>query len=172
MVPPEKLLPGGERATIATLKLLAGARPASEYLWVRAAEDFVALRHSTFISQVLQHLRATLWVMMIVSFMIVFSMTVYPFRPFPFVAAAGWSLVVAVVVAALYRVIQLERNEVLSRLGGTEPNKIQWNANFVHQIVLYGVIPLTAALVGLFPDLGNWLTSILTPLARMFTVSN
>jgi hypothetical protein len=171
-LPPKDLLPGGDRAAIPTPALLMAAMPHVEYLWLRAAEDFVALRLSTLVYQVLHELRAALTFTLLASFLLVVSLNAYPFRPAHFMTTVGWSIVVVQVVIALYRILQFERNEVLSRLGRTRPERIEWNASFVHQIFLYVALPLAAALVGLFPDLGDWVTGILSPVARAVSAGN
>ena len=50
-VSPKDLLPGGGHGHSPTAMVLMAAVPKDEYVWIRAAEDFVALRTSTFIYQ-------------------------------------------------------------------------------------------------------------------------
>jgi hypothetical protein len=169
---PKELLPGGDRAAIPTPVIAMGAMPPAEYLWVRAAEDFVALRMSTFVYQVLHELRTLLTFSLVASFSIVLGLNSYPFRPAHLMSVVGWSLVVVQGFVALYFIIKLELDEVLSRLGGTRPDRIDWNAAFVRQMVLYVGLPLAAALTGLFPQLGDWLSTVWTPLTRAIALGN
>ena len=68
--------------------------------------------------------------------------------------------------------LALERNELLSRLGGTKPDSVEWNAAFVRQVVLYVGLPLLAAIVGIFPELGDWLVARLSSVARIIPSGN
>jgi hypothetical protein len=164
---PDKLMKGGDRAAIPTVTLLMDAIEPARYLWIRAAEDFVAIRNSTLVYQVLNELRDTLSTALALAFLLVLSVNVYPFRPAHFLAIVDWSIVLAVVVAAFYRILALERDEVLSRLAGKTPNQIEWNGNFVQQLVTYVALPLAAAVVGLFPELGDWLVRVFAPITRV-----
>jgi len=99
-------------------------------------------------------------------------MVCYPFQPARFLALAVWTTVVAVAIVGLWRMLALERNEVLSRLGGTQPDRIEWNATFVQQLALYVILPITAALIGLFPGVGDAIAAHLAPIMRLLPVAS
>lgn len=168
----KELLPLGLHAHSPTALVLMGAVAPERYLWLRTAEDFVALRTSTFIYQVLHELRHTLVFALIASALLAASSSCYPFVPARFLTMCVWSAVVIVVSIGLFRMIALERNEVLSRLGGTRPDRIEWNAAFVKQLALYVALPLVAALLGLFPGIAETLSVYLTPLLRLMPAAN
>ena len=117
-------------------------------------------------------LRHTLIFSLTASALLAASASCYPFQPTRFLKLCVWSTVVIVVGLGLWRMLALERSEVLSRLGGTKPDHIEWNAAFVQQVALYVVLPLTAAVLGLFPDLSEALAAHLAPMARMLPASN
>lgn len=166
-----ELLPGGRHAKAPTPLLLMAAMPRERYIWTRMAEDFVALRISTFIYQVLHELRHTLTFVLLGALLLVASVTAYPFQPAQFLRLCSWSVVVLVVIMAFTRMLALERDEILSRLGGTRPDRIEWNAAFVQQLAIYVVLPLVGAVIGLFPGLGDALATQLSTLARILPPS-
>jgi len=168
----KELLPLGLHARSPTALVLMGAVPPERYLWMRTAEDFVALRTSTFIYQVLHELRHTLIFALTASALLAASSSCYPFVPARFLTMCVWSAVVVVVVIGLVRMLALERNEILSRLGGTRPDRIEWNASFVQQLLLYVALPLLAAVLGLFPGIAEALSAYLGPLLRVMPAAN
>jgi hypothetical protein len=168
----KELLPLGLHARSPTALVLMGAVAPERYLWMRAAEDFVALRTSTFIYQVLHELRHTLIFALTASALLAASSSCYPFVPARFLTMCVWSAVVVVVVIGLVRMLALERNEILSRLGGTRPDRIEWNASFVQQLLLYVALPLLAALLGLFPGIAEALSAYLSPMLRVMPAAH
>ncbi len=160
------LLPLGDHARSPTALVLMGALPSDVFLWLRAAEDFVALRSSTLIYQVLHELRETLVFALGAGMLLALSVASYPFQPARFLTVCTWSAVICVVGVGLWRMLALERNEVLSRLGGTRPDHLEWNAAFVQQLALYVALPLATAVFGLFPELGEHVATVLAPVAQ------
>jgi hypothetical protein len=165
------LMPGGDHATSPTPLILMSALPRDQYLFLRLAEDFVALRIATFVYQVLHELRHTLSFALVGSGLLVASIVGYPFQPAHFLNLCVWCTLVVVTLAGLLRMMALERNELLSLLGGTKPDQIEWTASFVQQLFVYVGVPLIAAVVGLFPELGDAAASQLSTLARLMPAS-
>jgi len=73
-----------------------------------------------------------------------------------------------VVAGTLAVLLHMERNEVLSRIGRTQPGKVDLSPRFFVQILLYAVLPLGAVVTSAFPELGNLLFAWMDPLLRTF----
>jgi hypothetical protein len=166
------LLPGGKFVLSPTFLLLENAAPFDRSIWLRGAEDFIALRVSTFVYQVLHELRHTLTFALVGSLLLALSVLSYPFRIGNWLQNYTWSVVIFVVLIGLRRMLALERNELLSRLGGSRPDRIDWSANFVHQLLLFVVLPLAAVVIGVFPSLGDAFASQIGMLIRLASLPN
>ena len=77
------------------------------------------------------------------------------------VAIAGASLV------AMWIIVGMERDRVLSRLRVTTPERIDLNWDFVKRVTVYGVLPLVAVVSSLFPEVGDSLLGWLEPLKKL-----
>jgi hypothetical protein len=75
-------------------------------------------------------------------------------------------LLVAACVA-LWLLVAVERDFVLSILRDTRPGRVEFNAGFIKALAAYVVLPLVAALGAVFPEIGIHFTSVLDPLRRI-----
>ena len=74
------------------------------------------------------------------------------------VAAAG---------VALWLLVAVERDFVLSVLRDTRPWRVEFNAGFVKSVAAYVILPIAAALGAVFPEIGIHFTGIVDPLRRL-----
>jgi hypothetical protein len=168
---PKDLLPAGASGGASTFPLLLAAAPPAQSVPLRAAEDFIALRVSTLIYQVLHELRHTLTFALLGAMLLVLAVASYPFSAGYPLQTYAWLLVTAVVLVGLRQMLALERNELLSRIGGSRPDHIEWSGTFVRQIIVFVALPLIAVLFGVFPGLGDALSTQLSLIARVMSVA-
>ncbi|HET9957991.1 MAG TPA: hypothetical protein VFQ61_26015 [Polyangiaceae bacterium] len=166
-LPRSELRPGGAHASEPTCVLLRGAMKRDVLLWMRAAEEFVALRSATFIYQVLHELRHTLTFALLGATALVFSVTCYPFQPGRLLTVCSWAIVILAAACGFARMVSLEKSEVLSRIGGTKPAALELNRTFVSQLLLYVALPIGGAVVGLFPGLAEVMAVQLSSLVQL-----
>jgi hypothetical protein len=55
----------------------------------------------------------------------------------------------------------------LSRLSGTTPGEVQFNSEFIRNILVYAVLPMAAVLVRFFPELSSFLFTWIRPLSQL-----
>jgi hypothetical protein len=72
-----------------------------------------------------------------------------------------------VVAGGLILIVRMERNEILSRLGGSTPGRVDFNFGFVREIGVYVVFPLLAIIARTFPEIGDPLFSWLGSAQRL-----
>jgi hypothetical protein len=161
------LLPGGSHAQVPTVALYMSAVPEQVYVWMRMAEDFVALRVATFISHVISQLRHLLTFALIAGLLLVLSVSAYPLQPARFVTVFAWALVLVIVIAALAVIVRMERNEILSRIGGSKPGRVDLNFGLLSQLFVYVLLPLVAVLANIFPEMRDLLFSWVGPLHQL-----
>jgi hypothetical protein len=75
--------------------------------------------------------------------------------------------VAAVALSAVWTLVDIERDHVLSRLRTTTPGRVDLNWDFIKRIVVYGVLPLLAVLASLFPEIGGALFGWLEPIRKL-----
>jgi hypothetical protein len=161
------LQPGGPRQNVPTILALWGAAsPCPSYLWTRTAEDFVAARVTTLVHQVLGRLRDLMVFAMAGGLLLVAAVVAYPFHPPRFFSVFSWAMVLVVVAGGLVVIMRLERNEIMSRLAGTSPGRINLRMNLISQLVLYVVLPVGALAATLLPEVSDVLFGWLEPLRR------
>jgi hypothetical protein len=160
----DQLLPGGQLANLPTALVLNAAVSPECYLWVRTAEDFVAMRTATFVHHALQQIRLLLSFALLGSLAVLSAAFAYPFQPHRFMSVFSGALLLVIAAAALRVIMRLERDEVLSRLAQTKPGSVEFTPQFMQQVVLYVVLPLAALTARVFPELSDTLFSWLAPL--------
>jgi hypothetical protein len=165
--PGSGLVTGESLSKVPTVTILAASGHELTVIWQRLAEDFVAMRVATFVIHVLGQIRALMVFALTASLLLVASIVAYPFHPSRFITVFTWTLVIVVVAGCLISILDFERNEVLSRLAGTEPGRINLRPELLGKIVLYVVLPLVGLLAALFPEVADLLLSWIEPLRNL-----
>jgi hypothetical protein len=163
----KEFLRGGDLAGLPTVALYGAAVPPRVLLWMRVAEDFVTLRIATFVGHVMTHLRYLLTFTLTASLLLILAVSAYPLEPTRFVTVFSWTLMLAVITLAFTVIVRMERNEVLSRLSGSTPGKIDFNFALAGQLVVHVGLPLLAVLANIFPEIRDQLFAWAGPLRRL-----
>jgi hypothetical protein len=127
----------------------------------RHMEQYVALRYVAFIRGALGHIRLWLILQAAVFSLVLLSLNVYSFEPH---RSLIWTFAAVFVILggmAISVLMQIERNHVLSRITGSQPNEL--GTSFYIRIVMLGAVPLLTLLATHFPAIGHYLLSFLQP---------
>jgi hypothetical protein len=140
--------------------------PAANQIWMRAAEELVALRTSAFIRGLFQHLK-NLLAYSFLGFLFVFAaISSYPFQPKYSVMTFVWVLVLVSICIDTWIFVEMERDPILSFMGKTEPGKVSMSMDFVKTLGIYIILPLLALAATQFPGVGDFIFSIFNPAMR------
>jgi hypothetical protein len=90
----------------------------------------------------------------------------YPYQPQSLLRLILLLVLLGSVGAFVVVLVQMNRNEVLSRIARTEPGQITWNATFILNLLTFGVVPLLTLLSSEFPGLRNALFAWVQPLVN------
>ncbi len=142
------------------------ARPKEVRRRLEVAEDFVALEIISYLSQYFVQLRNLLLFLTIGPLLLLFAVTSYPLQPQRLWLLSAAVLIVAVTLAALRIFVQIERDELVSRISGTTPNRLNLNWSFLGSILKYA-LPLLGILAAVSTDLSDVLRSWLDPIIRV-----
>ena len=162
-------LPTADRHDAAS-KAESGEQPAISEAkvrsWLDSAEDFVAVEITRYLSQFFAQLRNLLNAVVLSGFLLVLSITVYPFHPQSLLLLYLVGLLASVAALAVWVLIGINRDEVMSHLSGSTPNRFTPDMTFFREIFQY-VLPILGLLMVQFPSVGSLIRSILEPLFRI-----
>ena len=148
-------------------KAVAG-KPSRDPLkvWMRALEDLVALRVVAFISQGAVHLRNLGAYLALAPVLLLLAASSYPLQPQRFMIVFLWAILLIVVATGVTVLIQMERNEFLSRVSRTKPNKIAFDPTFFMNVLAF-IVPLLVATLAQFPFVSDTVLQWIEPITRV-----
>jgi hypothetical protein len=137
--------------------------PGPTALWARAAEEFVALRFSSFLVGVFLQIRNLLTFAFLGFLLSIAAINAYPIQPMHPLMALVWTMAVACTGVIAWAFIGMNRDRILSFIGKTAPGQITLNREFISSVGIYVVAPLLALLASQFPGMGDFIFSIFSP---------
>ena len=161
------MVTGGAQSKVPTIAILGVAGEEPSLFWSRLAEDFVAMRVATFIIHVLGQVRGLMLFALSAAMLLVASVVAYPFHPGRFITVFTWVLVIVVTVGCFLIILRLEKDEIMSRLGGTEPGRINLRPELISKLVIYVALPVVGLLTAVFPEVSDLLSSWIDPLRNL-----
>ena len=129
--------------------------------YIRAAEEFVAIRYLSLIRAVLINLR---YLMVFVSLSFVLAIVAwnsYPFQPRQLIDWVFTGMLAVLGAGIILVFAQMHRDPLLSRITHTEADAL--GAEFYIRIVTFGAVPIITWLAYQFPDVGSTIFKFLQP---------
>jgi hypothetical protein len=160
------LPPVGEAVAKAEFDKAPTADLTPAQVWLNGAEDFVAMEITRYLSQFFAQLRNLLNAIVLGSFLMLLAISVYPFHPQSLLLLYVVILLTAVAALALWVLVAINRDEVMSHISGSTPNQFSPDLTFFKQVGQY-VVPIVGLLAVQFQSVGSFLRSMLEPLLRM-----
>jgi hypothetical protein len=133
--------------------------------WLRMAEDFVAIETLAFLSQYFVQLRKQVEFLAFAPLLLLLAIVSYPFRPQQLALWFFWALFLAIAATVTWIFVSIERDEIVSRVAGTTPNRFNLSWAFTGSILQY-VVPLLGVLAALSADSSDLIHSWLDPILR------
>jgi hypothetical protein len=131
--------------------------------WIMRAEDFVAIEIIRYISQFTVQLRNLLTSLTVGSVLLLLAVAAYPFHPqqllLMFLTVLGGAVGIAIIVF----LVQINRDELVSRITRGTPNRFTPDLAFVNSLGTY-VLPIVGGLMLQFPFFATGVRSLLEPL--------
>jgi hypothetical protein len=151
-------------AEISTTLLIRRGFNGPVRLWLRAAEEYSATRMVEYVEWVIRHLRILALFMLLSLLLTTLFVSSYPYQPQSLLRLILLLVLLGSVGAFVVVLVQMNRNEVLSRIARTEPGQVTWNSTFILNLLTFGVVPLLTLLSSEFPGLRIALFSWVQPL--------
>jgi hypothetical protein len=130
------------------------------------AELFIVMQLTHLIRQVFAHIQNLLTFVVLMALLLLWALNSYPFQPHRLIVVFSYAMVLWIVVSFVIMFVKFNRDEVLSRLAGTTPNRFTWDRSFVMPLITYAVIPLMSLAAVQFPYVSQSLFSWIGLLQR------
>jgi hypothetical protein len=131
--------------------------------------EYVALRAIAYIRYVFAEIRNSLLAFTVGILFLLAGLASFHFQPIRSVYIVLWSVIGVVAILTVAIFIQMDRDTVLSRIGGTTPGEVNpIKSGLLMRIAAFVLPPVAALIVTQFPRLGQPLSSWLNPLIRVF----
>jgi hypothetical protein len=155
-------LPTGEAANKSHVPLqLHTSSVADEPMYIRVAEEFLAIRYVSLIRAVLVNMRYLLVFVSAVFVLMIVAWNSYPFQPRQSIDEVFTGLLVLLVAGITWVFAQMHRNPILSRITDTSANELGFD--FYVRLVTFGAVPVLTWLAYQFPELGGSLFKFIQP---------
>ena len=130
-------------------------------IYIRVAEEFLAIRYLSLIRVVLGYMRALLLFVSASFVLAIVAWNSYPFQPRQFIDLVFTCMLAVLGCGIIIVLVQMHRDPILSRITHTKPNEL--GVEFYVRIVALGAVPVLTWVAYQFPDLGKTLFKVLQP---------
>jgi hypothetical protein len=137
--------------------------------WFARCEQLVALQIAFVLRDIVARTITCLFAAMLCLTSLSVAHLLYVFSGRASLLTIDMLAVAATAVLAVWILVDMERDHVLSRLRTTTPGRVDVNWEFIKRIAVYGVLPLLAVIASLFPEVGGTLFGWLEPLRKLST---
>jgi hypothetical protein len=131
--------------------------------WVALAESVAATQVVIYMSQFFVQLRNLVWSAIVTASLLLMAATSYPFHPERLLLLGLITLSAGGIVGVLYLLIEMNRDEVVSRVTKSIPGKFSLDSGFVGSFFTY-IVPTVGVLAAQLSGSFRWL---LEPLLRV-----
>jgi hypothetical protein len=139
------------------------ANAADEPKWVALAESVAATQVVIYVSQFFVQLRNLVWAAVVTSSVLLMAATSYPFHPEKLLLVGLIALSGAGMAGVLYVLVEMNRDELVSRVTRTTPGKFSLDSGFLGSFFTY-IVPAAGVLAAQLSGSFRWL---LEPLLRV-----
>jgi hypothetical protein len=135
--------------------------------WMRALEDLVALRVVAFVSHGAFQLKNLGAYLAVAPVLLLLTVSSYPLQPQRFMIVFVWTVLLMVVAFGVGVVIQMERNEFLSRVSSKKSSRLGLDPAFLRSVLAF-LVPLLFATLSQFPFVSDTINQWLEPITRVW----
>jgi len=156
-----------EQEALNTIVWLRRQVPSPPDVYIRIAEEYVAVRFVSFIHYAFSHMRNVLTFALAGFVLLMALIGSYPFQPRHPVIGLAWIVGLIGIAGVVWTFVDMDRDLILSYIAKTSPGRINFNLEFATNLLVYGLVPLLTLLATQFPELGDWILSMLNPAMRI-----
>lgn len=127
--------------------------------WLRDAETLIAVQIAHQIRVVFLYARTLLGGVIAMYLCLLWATNSYPFQPGQMMNFTCLMLMLWMVIIVFSAIVRFNRNPILSKINGTEPNRLTFDSSFWVPMISYVGLPILAVLATLLPTVGRSLFS-------------
>ena len=135
--------------------------------WFERCEQLVALQIAFVLRDIVARTVTCLFAAMVCLTSLTAAHLLYVFDGRASILTVDMLAVALTALSAVWILVDMERDQVLSRLRSTTPGRVDINWEFLKRLAVYGVLPLLAVIAALFPEVGGTLFGWLEPLRKL-----
>lgn len=135
--------------------------------WLAAAEEYAAVQVVDYVEWVVGQLRVLALFLFAALVLTTALLSTYPYEPQSLVKLIFFVILLASVGGLLRVSVEMNRDEVLSRVAKTEPGKITWDRHFLMNGLVFGIVPIATLVSSEFPAVREFLFAWIYPLTRL-----
>lgn len=135
--------------------------------WLRQAEEFLAAHLVIYVAYVFLHLRNLLSTYVLSVLLLFVAVTAYPFQPARFLVLFLFGFVLLLAAVTIGTFLQMDRDEILSRVTRTTAGKVSWDFAFIARVFVYGVVPILGVVGASIPEVQTGLSSVIDSVSRV-----
>jgi hypothetical protein len=147
--------------------LAAEQKKPAQLSLLELADDFIAIQLILYCNPLLRYAWRAFFCVALSAFLFLLAIASYAAPPQGFFGTTALSMMGVMAVVAAFFATQIERNQLLSRVAGTTPGKINFDWTFIFQSLALFVIPLLVVINYMFPGALDWLQDFIAPLFRV-----
>jgi hypothetical protein len=132
--------------------------------------DESPLRLLLFASYGRAHLHNLLTFVTASGLVLILLSTAYPFKLLHSTDILTWVVICVILAVGLFVLIEMNRDEVLSRIGGTAPGKVSLDRTFSRTVLIHVGLPLLGLAATRFTTVGLIVGDFVKPLLQLFSV--
>jgi hypothetical protein len=114
------------------------------------------------------HLHNFLTFVTTAGFLLIVMSTCYPFKLLHSADILTWVVVLAIMAVALFVLVEMNRDEILSRIAGTTPGQVSLDRAFFRTILIHVGLPLLGIAATRFTTVGVLFERFIKPLLQLF----
>jgi hypothetical protein len=135
--------------------------------WLVAAEEYAAVQVVDYAEWVVAQLRVLAFFLFVALVLTAALLSSYPYERQSVVKLVFFVILLASVGGLLRVSVEMNRDEVLSRVAKTEPGKITWDRHFITNGLVFGLVPIATLVSSEFPAVREFLFAWIYPLTRL-----
>jgi len=135
--------------------------------WLVAAEEYAAVQVVDYAEWVVAQLRVLAFFLFVALVLTTALLSSYPYERQSVVKLVFFVILLASVGGLLRVSVEMNRDEVLSRVAKTEPGKITWDRHFITNGLVFGLVPIATLVSSEFPAVREFLFAWIYPLTRL-----
>jgi hypothetical protein len=132
--------------------------------------DEAPLRLLLFASYGRAHLHNLLTFVSVSGLLLILLSTTYPFKLLHGVDILTWVMAGLILAVALFVLIEMNRDEVLSVIGGTTPGRVSLDRSFTRTVLIHVGLPLLGLAATRFTTVGVLVGDFVRPLLQLFSI--